>query len=195
MDFLTSSTLKEGALVLLLGTVLVGFIQTCRSVLPRYFSTVSRLPGPPAKSLLFGDLLRIGAESADRTQQWLREYGRTFRLYGPLMVGASIRRTATLTAHQRPNQEPRVFTTDLRAINHVLTHSMDYYKARENRIGLNRFLGDGKPSIPQLTLCTVTNSTPRCSRCRRSVSIDLPPSAVSILRCCDPGPRHKQQVR
>ena len=32
MDFLTSSTLKEGALVLLLGTVLVGFIQTCRHI-------------------------------------------------------------------------------------------------------------------------------------------------------------------
>ena len=35
-------------------------------------------------------------------------------------------------------------TKDFRAINHVLTHSMDYEKPIEGRKALARFLGDGE---------------------------------------------------
>ena len=35
-------------------------------------------------------------------------------------------------------------TKDFRAVNHVLTHSMDYEKPMEGRKALARFLGDGE---------------------------------------------------
>ncbi|KAI0688728.1 cytochrome P450 [Cerioporus squamosus] len=121
---LTSGSLAEGALVLLLGTVLVVLVRALRSFLPVYLSTIGRLPGPPNESLLFGNIKSLGAEAVDRTQEWIAQYGRTFRFYGPFGT-------------------PRLFTTDLRAINHVLVHSMDYYKPEESRTGLARLLGDG----------------------------------------------------
>lgn len=37
---------------------------------------------------------------------------------------------------------------DTRALNHILTHSMDFEKPEEGRRGLARFLGNGKfPSV------------------------------------------------
>ena len=34
---------------------------------------------------------------------------------------------------------------DLRVVNHVLTHSLDYQKPAEGRVFLGRILGDGEP--------------------------------------------------
>ncbi|RPD78584.1 cytochrome P450 [Lentinus tigrinus ALCF2SS1-7] len=121
---LSSNSFVEGALVLLSGMFLVFLVKKLRKLAPRYFSTVNRLRGPSSHSFLFGNLKQFGADHTELTQEWIAQYGRSFRVWGPLM-------------------EPRLFTTDLRVINHVISHSMDYYKAEEARATLARLLGDG----------------------------------------------------
>ncbi|RDX45658.1 cytochrome P450 [Lentinus brumalis] len=124
MALLPFGSFKEGAVALLVGTVLVLLVKVWRSVVPVYFSPLRRLRGPPNGELLFGNIKQLGSESAELNQEWIAQYGRSFRFYGPFRA-------------------PRLFTTDLRAINHVLTHSMDYYKPPESRKGLARLLGEG----------------------------------------------------
>ena len=86
MAFLFSNTILEGAFVFLLGIILVGLVRTWQKRAPPYFSPVSRLPGPPNHKFLFGNIVQIGSEYADLTQEWLAQYGRTFRFFGSFRV-------------------------------------------------------------------------------------------------------------
>ena len=67
-------------------------------------------------------------------------------------------------------QFPQLYTIDLRLINYVLTHSMDYYKPEESRKGLSTLLGEGLRVLSTrhyggLTglLCTQAFSLPKVS--------------------------------
>ncbi|KAH7910532.1 cytochrome P450 [Hygrophoropsis aurantiaca] len=57
-------------------------------------------------------------------EEWAQEYGQTLKFYGFLNAA-------------------RLFTLDLRALNHILTHSMDYQKPEGARYGLSQILGEG----------------------------------------------------
>lgn len=83
MALLPFGSFKEGAVALLVGTVLVLLVKVWRSVVPVYFSPLRRLRGPPNGELLFGNIKQLGSESAELNQEWIAQYGRSFRFYGP----------------------------------------------------------------------------------------------------------------
>ncbi|KAI0743349.1 cytochrome P450 [Daedaleopsis nitida] len=122
---MASTTLQEGALVFLAGVVLVFLIRGIRrAVVSIYLTPLRRLRGPPSDSLVFGQFKRIGANDVSSHQKWFGEYGASFRGTGLFCA-------------------PRLWTIDPRVINHVLTHSMDYYKPPESHKALGRILGQG----------------------------------------------------
>ena len=53
-------------------------------------------------------------------------------------------------------------TKDFRAVNHVLTHSMDYEKPMEGRKALARFLGDGEFIWVDITFSEVSKPSFIC---------------------------------
>ena len=48
-----------------------------------------------------------------------------------------------MIANVRHLQRPVLYSTDLKLLNHVLSHSMDFYKPEDSRNNLSRLLGDG----------------------------------------------------
>ncbi|KAI0741702.1 cytochrome P450 [Daedaleopsis nitida] len=97
-------------------------LQEGRAVVSIYLIPLRRLRGPPSDSLVFGHFKHIDANDVSSHRKWFGEYGASFRGSGLFCA-------------------PRLWTIDPRVINHVLTHSMDYYKPPENRKVLSRILG------------------------------------------------------
>ncbi|KAI0779889.1 cytochrome P450 [Fomes fomentarius] len=118
------ASFTHGVLSLIIGVVLVGLIKILRRLLTIYVSPLRQLRGPPSKSFLYGNMVQIGPEHLELNRQWVKAYGTNFRGSGLFSA-------------------PRLWTIDPRVINHILTHSMDYYKPGESRRNLARILGQG----------------------------------------------------
>ncbi|EIW62528.1 cytochrome P450 [Trametes versicolor FP-101664 SS1] len=90
-----------------------------------YRTPLRILPGPPVASLVYGNLKEIQeVEGSSLPDQWFTKYGKNF-----------VDHEFFLT--------PRLWTLDTRAINHILTHSVDYARAEENLRQSVQFFGKG----------------------------------------------------
>ncbi|KAJ3535832.1 hypothetical protein NMY22_g6302 [Coprinellus aureogranulatus] len=88
-------------------------------------SPIRHLPGPPSPSFVWGNLQEIfKGENSVLHEQWVKEYGKTIKYKG--LFGMH-----------------RLYTTDLKAINHVLMNNYTYQKPGAARFGLSQILGDG----------------------------------------------------
>ncbi|KAI0744951.1 cytochrome P450 [Earliella scabrosa] len=114
----------DGALVLIVGAIVFTVLKVLRTVIRRYLSPLRYLRGPPPNGLIYGNIMQMGPDHMELNRQWVKEYGTSFRGTGLFLA-------------------PRLWTIDTRTINHVLTHSTDYYKPGESRRGLARILGQG----------------------------------------------------
>ncbi|KAH9885222.1 cytochrome P450 [Cubamyces lactineus] len=94
-----------------------------------YRSSLRSLPGPPASSWLYGNLKTIHAEDISAPQErWAAEYGSNI-VYRDFLG------------------HPRLWTADVRAVNHILTHSVDYQKPEMGRKNLAKLIGEGVLSV------------------------------------------------
>ncbi|KAI9068653.1 cytochrome P450 [Trametes sanguinea] len=92
-----------------------------------YTTALKNLPGPPSPSWFYGNMKLIRSdENSDFIVQerWSEEYGPHIMYRGFL-------------------SHDRVWTLDTRALNHVLTHSIDYQKPEMARRGLANLIGEG----------------------------------------------------
>ncbi|KAF6758735.1 cytochrome P450 [Ephemerocybe angulata] len=90
-----------------------------------YTSPVRILPGPSSPGWLWGNIKQIqDAENSVLHEKWAREYGSTLSYRA--MFGI-----------------PRLYTTDLKAIQHILMNSYTYQKPAASRYALSRILGNG----------------------------------------------------
>ncbi|KAF8955546.1 cytochrome P450 [Flammula alnicola] len=88
-------------------------------------SPLRDLRGPPSKSIIYGNYKEIWDSDMSLVQEkWLEEYGPTIKYRG--ILGTS-----------------RLFTTDLKALNHILMNSYDYQKPESAIYNIRRILGDG----------------------------------------------------
>ncbi|KAI0329988.1 cytochrome P450 [Cubamyces sp. BRFM 1775] len=106
------------------------FLWKAWTVLSRpYRSPLRNLPGPPTSSWLYGNLKTIHAEDIAAPQErWAAEYG-------PNIVYRDF------LGHMR------LWTADVRAVNHILTHSIDYQKPEMGRKNLAKLIGEGVLSV------------------------------------------------
>ncbi|KAJ3570546.1 hypothetical protein NP233_g4326 [Leucocoprinus birnbaumii] len=83
------------------------------------------IPGPPSPSWFYGNMRQIReGEIASLHEGWVKEYGTTIKF--KVFFGVS-----------------RLFTMDLKALNHVMMNSQIYYKPEQAKSFLSRLLGDG----------------------------------------------------
>ncbi|KAJ3557677.1 hypothetical protein NM688_g1344 [Phlebia brevispora] len=87
------------------------------------------LPGPPVedwKSFILGNFFTKLYKSEDSSieSQWLEQYGHVMSIPALFTI-------------------PVLLTSDTRAVNHVLTHSLDYQKSKEGRKALSFLVGAG----------------------------------------------------
>ncbi|KAL5478249.1 hypothetical protein ACEPAI_2433 [Sanghuangporus weigelae] len=102
-----------------------GFAKLVRRVLRPLSSPLRSLPGPRSSNFIYGNLSEIRkADVLELHEKWAQEYGNVFK-------------------YKAFFGEDRLCTMDLRAINHILTHSIDYQKPPQARRNLARLLGDG----------------------------------------------------
>ncbi|KAF9265786.1 cytochrome P450 [Marasmius fiardii PR-910] len=96
-----------------------------RHVYRVYTSSIRDLPGPPLSSIIFGNLREVFAsENSVAFEKWNAEYGPTIQ-YRAFFASR------------------RLYTTDLKALSHVLINHYDYQKPEEARFALSEVLGDG----------------------------------------------------
>ncbi|KAK0438187.1 cytochrome P450 [Desarmillaria tabescens] len=90
-----------------------------------YTSPLSDLPGPESPSFFSGNLKQIWAsEDSNLQDKWFKQYGPTIR-YAGILGGY------------------RLFTTDLRAVSHILNNAYDYPKPPHSRYNIGRVIGKG----------------------------------------------------
>ncbi|THH29155.1 hypothetical protein EUX98_g5030 [Antrodiella citrinella] len=88
-------------------------------------SPLRNLPGPPNPNWLWGQFKAIfDAENSVLQEKWIEQYGNT--LVYKVMFGSL-----------------RLYTHDDRALNHIMTHSVDYQKPETVRFNLTSVLGAG----------------------------------------------------
>ncbi|KAG8960638.1 hypothetical protein FRC03_006310 [Tulasnella sp. 419] len=109
-------------IVILFGVCKVSWMVFVRPQL----SPLKDLPGPEKNdSLFWGNLKKIFVAPAGVVhEEWAAKYGPTFTYRGFLSAR-------------------RFFTMDPRAVNHILTHSIDYPKPEALRTNLSQFFGKG----------------------------------------------------
>ncbi|EMD33505.1 hypothetical protein CERSUDRAFT_118080 [Gelatoporia subvermispora B] len=97
-----------------------------RYLLQQYYSSSLRfVPGPPSSSLLYGNISEIFAGGRLAVHHaWFSKYGHVLKYRGMF------------------NME-RLLTADLRALNHILTHSTDYHKPEKSRDMIAHLVGKG----------------------------------------------------
>ncbi|KAL5514893.1 hypothetical protein ACEPAG_2209 [Sanghuangporus baumii] len=111
--------------VVFVGIVSYGIVKGIIWLSRPLFSPLRDLPGPPSSNFILGNLQIYRTEETFKDRdQWLATYGKVMRIKAFFGEG-------------------RLYTTDTRALNHVLTHSMDYQKPRAVRFTLARTVGDG----------------------------------------------------
>lgn len=87
-------------------------------------SPLRSLPGPPSPSFLYGTYAQLAAAPAHTAAAWTAAYGPTFAFTGLL-------------------SQRRLFTTDPRALAHVLKESYIWQKPEAVRYSLGTILGEG----------------------------------------------------
>ena len=88
-------------------------------------SPLRTLPGPPMTSLIWGNMKEIfEAENSVVHERWSSDYGPTIRYRG--LFGLL-----------------RLYTTDLKALGHILARSDIYQKPEPAKYALSQILGDG----------------------------------------------------
>ncbi|KDQ54054.1 hypothetical protein JAAARDRAFT_160991 [Jaapia argillacea MUCL 33604] len=93
-------------------------------VLRPVFSPLRRLQGPPSDSWFYGNFRQVfTSENSTLQEEWVAEYGHTLKYKGMFNLD-------------------RIVTTDLRAIQHILSNSI-YEKPPQARFFLSRVLGEG----------------------------------------------------
>ncbi|KAA1474006.1 cytochrome P450 [Dentipellis sp. KUC8613] len=127
MSLVSSST---HVIAVAVGAVAASFVlyaaaSILRVVYAKWKSPLHDLRGPPSISWVTGSVKGVMEVDAPETfASWTREYGPTlrFKSFGNMN---------------------KLLTVDLKAINHVLTHSMEFYKSDQVRFVLHELLGDG----------------------------------------------------
>ncbi|KDR80817.1 hypothetical protein GALMADRAFT_241271 [Galerina marginata CBS 339.88] len=91
----------------------------------QWTSPLNDLPGPPSTSLFYGNLKEImEAENSVLHEQWVEEYGPVIKYKG--LFGLN-----------------RLYTTDVKAINHIMMNNYTYQRPEIARYSLSQILGDG----------------------------------------------------
>ncbi|KAF5350051.1 hypothetical protein D9756_009191 [Leucocoprinus leucothites] len=111
-------------LALTLGTF--AFYKLLRFVWREYISNPLRyFPGPPSPSWLYGNMRQIwDAESSVMHEGWVNEYGSTIRYN--VFFGIS-----------------RLFTMDLKALNHIMMNSQIYEKPEQSKFFISVLVTEG----------------------------------------------------
>ncbi|KXN91970.1 hypothetical protein AN958_11030 [Leucoagaricus sp. SymC.cos] len=112
-------------LILLTPIFAVGIYRLFKVVYSELTSPVHNLPGPPSSNLFLGNFLQIfDAAQLDLHREWIKKYGPTFQYKGLFC-------------------QSRLYTSDLKAINHILMNNYTYQKPERATYGLKRVLGEG----------------------------------------------------
>ncbi|CDO75989.1 hypothetical protein BN946_scf184922.g2 [Trametes cinnabarina] len=89
-------------------------------------SPLRNLPGPPSPSWLYGNMKEVFTTDGHTVpDKWFAQYGKTYVDSGFAMT-------------------PQLWTLDLRAIQHILTHSNDYGTPEDNVKTIGGLLGKGE---------------------------------------------------
>jgi len=110
-----------------LGATLVayGVYRVAKFIYDELTSPLRDLPGPKSSSFIYGNFKEIfEAENSTLHEQWVQEYGTTLKYNG--LFGMT-----------------RLYTTDTKALNHVLMNSYIWQKPEVARYNLSRVLGPG----------------------------------------------------
>ena len=134
-----------GKLALFIFIVSLGALiwKLIRLITSWYTTKLGNLPGPPSPSWIFGNLKTIRKEAVAVPQErWVEEYGSTTLMYRGLL---NVRRIFCLSSVDLrvSLQKDRLWTLDTCALNHILTHSVDYQKPDIARRNLAQLLGEG----------------------------------------------------
>ncbi len=109
---------------------------------------LKEFPGPPSPSWLYGNVRQIwDAENSVLHEKWVEEYGSTIKYKAFL----GVRRLAISEVGLRFDKLiklTRLYTMDMKALNHVLMNTQVYQKPEQSRFFLSRVLGDGMDSTP-----------------------------------------------
>ncbi|EIW75992.1 cytochrome P450 [Coniophora puteana RWD-64-598 SS2] len=120
-----SSTVSTKALVVTGGALASYQLWKLTSYLYRHFFAYSGLPGPKRSHWFFGNIREMMGENTHEVQkQWVEQYGSTFVVHN--ILGGK-----------------RLFTTDTRALSHILLNTYDYPRSDEARFRLARIMGHG----------------------------------------------------
>lgn len=104
--------------------VAYGVYRVARFVYSELTSPLRDLPGPQNPSLLYGNFKQIhAAENSVLQEQWVQEHGTTLKYKIFAMT--------------------RLYTTDTKALNHILVNSYIYQKPEATRYHLTRTVGPG----------------------------------------------------
>lgn len=91
----------------------------------QWTSPLQLLPGPPSPSFIYGNMKEIWtAENSVLHEKWIEEYGPTMKYRSFVGTG-------------------RLFTADVKALNHILMNSYTYQKPEATRYNLSQILGAG----------------------------------------------------
>ncbi|KAG8809652.1 hypothetical protein FRC17_003351, partial [Serendipita sp. 399] len=117
---------------LVAATVLYLSYRGVRYLASPWFSPLRKLPGPKSQSLLFGNFIEMGdGQAFIKLKHWKAEYGHVYVIHA--VFG-----------------EWRCVTTDNKAVAHLLSNHMSYYKPDFARFQLSYLLGDGLVSAEGL---------------------------------------------
>ncbi|KAI0705562.1 cytochrome P450 [Earliella scabrosa] len=120
-------SITQSACVVVLG-LLATTLWTLVPFLVRIFKPdpLRDLPGPPSDHWLWGNFKALEEEENSAPQErWMKQYGSHSIIYRGLF------------------RTRRLWTTDTRAVNHILTHSAEFQKSGEVRRSLAKILGEG----------------------------------------------------
>lgn len=91
----------------------------------QWTSPLQLLPGPPSRSFIYGNMKEIWiADNSVLHEKWIEEYGPTMKYTSFVGIG-------------------RLFTADIKALNHILMNSYTYQKPEAARYNLSQILGTG----------------------------------------------------
>ncbi|THH09705.1 hypothetical protein EW145_g1826 [Phellinidium pouzarii] len=159
-----SLALAAGATVAAYGAWKV--IRWFISISPLY-SHLHYLQGPKSSSFIYGNLEEIRkAGTSELHEEWSVKYGKVMK-------------------YKAFFGESRLFTMDTKALNHILTHSVDFQKPAQARFNLSRLLGDGILVTEEARYgeiyCGICVFSSRLTRCTISKNPSFGPSSIKEL--------------